>query len=335
MKKSKGNQMNRKSALNKGLLFVIIMLIAAPVLINGGLAVTDVLCDKLGITLTAKGLGNESWLDFWKYYLSTAIAFFGVYLVWDTANKDRKSRDNKGDSIQYLSHVSLEEKTLVEVVQCFNTGVIYKALNQLGETTVQECKAVLQVARDKTDEAHIKFEMLTDIVDDYERCSRCEHNPCWDRKIKEKVSGTFYDMEKRYTDLLNVGDDYLNKVATEKRNLEIMGIQTRIRDNLKDQISYLQQRGGSYEELAQKQEELSNVEKQIAELNKAKMSREEMERLLQSAEKEIDCLAKERAAFIGYCKSYINLQKGHARDLKNNGVVTYMKAEENSIQDDV
>lgn len=335
MKKSKGNRINRKSVLNKGLLFVIIMLIVAPVLINGGLAVTDVFCDKWGITLTAKGLDNESWLDFWKYYLSTAIAFFGVYLVWDTANRDRKSRDNKDDSIQYLNRVSLEEKTLVEVVQCFNTGVIYKALNQLGETTVQECKAVLQVARDKTDEAHIKFEMLTDIVDDYERCSRCEHNPCWDRKIKEKVSGTFYDMEKRYTDLLNVGDDYLNKVATEKRNLEIMGIQTRIRDNLKDQISYLQQRGGSYEELAQKQEELSNVEKQIAELNKAKMSREEMERLLQSAEKEIDCLAKERAAFIGYCKSYINLQKGHARDLKNNGVVTYMKAEENSIQDDV
>lgn len=335
MKKSKGNQMNRKPALNKGLLFVIIMLIVAPVLINGGLAVTDVFCDKWGITLTAKGLDNESWLDFWKYYLSTAIAFFGVYLVWDTANRDRKSRDNKDDSIQYLNRVSLEEKTLVEVVQCFNTGVIYKALNQLGETTVQECKAVLQVARDKMDEAHIKFEMLTDIVDDYVRCSRCEHNPCWDRKIKEKVSGTFYDMERRYNNILNVGDDYLNRVAAEKRNLEMTGIQTQIRDNLKNQISYLQQRGYSYEELVQKQEELSNVERQIQELNRIKMSLEEMQKLVQSAEEEIDCLAKERAEFIGYCKSYINLQKGHARDLKNNGVVTYMKAEENSIQEDV
>lgn len=330
MKKSKGNQINRKSALNKGLLFVIIMLVVAPVLINGGLAITDVLCDKCGITLTAKGLDNESWLDFWKYYLSTAIAFFGVYLVWDTANKDRKSKDNKDDSIQYLSHVSLEEKILVEVVLCFNTGIIYKALNQLGETTVQECKAVLQDARDKMDEAHIKFEMLTDIVDDYVRCNRCEHNPCWDRKIKEKVSDTFYDMEKRYTNILNVGDEYLNRVVAEKRNLQITGIQTQIRDNLRDQISYFQLRGCSYEELVQKQEELSNVEKQIAELNKTKMSREEMERLLQSVEKEIDCLAKERAEFIGYCKNYINLQKGHARDLKNNGVVTYMKVEEKS-----
>ncbi len=330
MKKSKGNQINRISGLKKSLFFVIIMLIAAPVLINGGLAVTDFLCDKLGITLTARGLNNESWLDFWKYYLSTAIAFFGVYLVWDTANKDRKSRDNKDDSIQYLSRVSLEEKTLVEVVQCFNTGIIYKALNQLGETTVQECKAVLQDARDKMDEAHIKFEMLTDILDDYERCSRCEHNPCWDRKIKEKVRDTFYSMEKRYTGILNVGDDYLNKVAAEKRNLEITGIQTWISDNLKDQISYLQLRGGSYEELAQKQEELSNAEKQIEELIRTKMSPEEMRNLLQSAEKEIDCLAKERAEFIGCCKNYINLQRGHARDIGKNGIITYMKAEENN-----
>lgn len=328
MKKSKKNQTNRISALKKSLFFVIIMLIAAPVLINGGLFVTDILCDKLGITLTAKGLSNESWLDFWKYYLSTAIAFFGVYLVWDTANKDRKNRDNKDDSIQYLDRVSLEEKALVEVVQCFNTGIIYKALNQLGETTIQECRAVLQDARDKVDEAHIKFEMFTDIVDDYERCSKCEHNPCLDRKIKEKVSVIFYDMEKRYTDLLNLGDDYLNRMAVEKRNLEMMGIQNQIRDNLKSQISYIQQIGRSYGELVQKQEELSNVEKQIEELGKIKMSQAEMEKLVQSTKKEIDHLAKERAEFIGCCKNYINLRRGHARELKKNGVITYIKAKE-------
>lgn len=328
MKKSKSNQENRKLVLKKCLLFGIILLFVAPLLINGGLIVTDVFCDKLGITLTAKGLGNESWLDFWKYYLSTVIAFLGVYLVWDTANKDRKSRDNQADSIQYLERVSLEEKTLVEVVQCFNTGIIYKALNQLGETTVQECKAVLQDTRDKVDEAHIKFEMLTDIVDDYERCGGCDYNPCADRKTKEKVSGIFYDMEKRYIHLLNMGDDYLNKVAAEKRNLEMEGIQKQIRDNVKKQISCLQQRRCSYEELVQKQEELSNVERQIEELNKAKMSWEEMEKLIGPAEQEIDSLAKERAEFIGYCKSYMNLRKAHARELKNNGVITYLKVEE-------
>lgn len=142
MKKSKRNYIKKISAHKKILFFVIIMMISAPLLINVGLAATDVLCNKLGMTLTAKGLDNESWLDFWKYYLSTTIAFFGVYLVWDTANKDRKSRVNNDNSIQYLNRVSQEEKTLVEVVQCFNTGIIYKALNQLGEITVQECKAV-------------------------------------------------------------------------------------------------------------------------------------------------------------------------------------------------
>lgn len=115
MKKLKTNQKNRKSVLKKCLFFGVILLFVAPLLINGGLIVTDVFCDKLGITLTAKGLGNESWLDFWKYYLSTVIAFLGVYLVWDTANKDRKSKDNQSDSFQYLERVSLEEKTLVEV----------------------------------------------------------------------------------------------------------------------------------------------------------------------------------------------------------------------------
>ncbi len=328
MKKSKKICIKKTSVHKKSLIFVIIMLIVAPALINGGLAATDVLYNKLGITLTAKGLDNENWLDFWKYYLSTAIAFFGVYLVWDTANKDRRSKDNKDDSIQYLNRVSQEEKTLVEVVQCFNTGIIYKALNQLGETTVQECKAVLQDTRDKVDEAHIKFEMLTDIVDDYERCGGCDYNPCADRKTKEKVSGIFYDMEKRYIHLLNMGDDYLNKVAAEKRNLEMEGIQKQIRDNVKKQISCLQKRGCSYEELVQKQEELSNVERQIEELNKAKMSWEEMEKLIGSAEQEIDSLAKERAEFIGYCKSYMNLRKAHARELKNNGVITYLKVEE-------
>lgn len=324
MKKSKENQKNRKSVPKKGLLLVIIMLIAVPVLINCGLAVTDVLCDKLGITLTAKGLGNESWLDFWKYYLSTVIAFLGVYLVWDTANRDRKSRDNKDDSIQYLSRVNQEEKTLVEVVQCFNTGIIYKVLNQLGGTTVQECKAVLQETRDNMDEAHIKFEMLTDIVDHYEKCNRCE-SPCLDKEIKEKVSATFYDMERRYVSLLNLGDDYLNKVATEKRIFDKVGIQSLLRDNLKKQISYLQQTGGFYEELVRKQEELLNAEKQIDELNRTKLSREEMDKLLQSAEKEITHLAKERAEFIGDCKNYIYIQRGHAQELKNNGAITYLK----------
>lgn len=324
MTKSKENLKNETSVLKK----CIGLLIVAPLLINVGLIGTDVFCDIFGGTLTAKGLGNESWFDFWKYYLSAVIALFGVYLVWDTANKDRKRRENMEASNQYLNRVSLEEKTLVEVVQCFNTGIIYKALNQLGETTIQECKAVLQDARDKMDEAHIKFEMLTDIVDNFERCSCCEHNPCQDRKIKEKFSGIFYDMEKHYINILNAGDDYLNKKAAEKCNLEMARIHSQIKNYLKIQISNMEQRGVSPLEFMKKQEELLNVEKQIEELNKAKVSWEAMEKLVRSAEEEIACLAKERAELIGYCKSYIKLQRVHARDLNDKGVITYLKVEE-------
>lgn len=322
MKKSKRNYIKKISAHKKILFFVIIMMISAPLLINVGLAATDVLCNKLGMTLTAKGLDNESWLDFWKYYLSTTIAFFGVYLVWDTANKDRKSRVNNDNSIQYLNRVSQEEKTLVEVVQCFNTGIIYKALNQLGEITVQECKAVLQEKRDKMDEAHIKFEMLTDIVDHYEKCSRCE-NTCLDKEIKEKTSATFYKMEKQYIHLLNMGDDYLNKVATDKRILEKIEIQTQIRDKLKTQIFYSLGPDSRIEGSVGKREELSKIEKQIEKLNKERTNKQEMEKLLQSAEKEIACLSKARAEFIGYCKNYIYVQRGHAQELRNIGVITY------------
>ncbi len=94
----------------KGITIVIVLLIIAPLLINVGLGVTDIINDKLGIALTAKGLSNESWLDFWKYYISTSIAFLGVYLVWDTSNKDRRDRDNKESSDQYLNRVSYRRK---------------------------------------------------------------------------------------------------------------------------------------------------------------------------------------------------------------------------------
>ncbi|MBD5534893.1 MAG: hypothetical protein HDQ99_04425 [Lachnospiraceae bacterium] len=329
MKKAGKNQQYRTITAKKSIIVVIILLIVAPFLINVGLGVTDIISDKWGIALTAKGLSNESWLDFWKYYMSTSIAFLGVYLVWDTSNKDRKNRDNKESSDRYLNRVSIEENTLVEVVQCFNMGILYKALNQMGETTLQECKAALQSARDKIDEMHVKFELSTDIVDDFERCNGCEHNPCLDKEIKKEISRTFYDMESHYTNLLNLGDSYLNKLAAKNCNTEKTEILSRIMDNIKSQISYMQQNGSSHWEFMEKQEELSNVEKQIKELSKAKISQEDMDKMLQSADKEVKYLSNERAKLIGYCKNYINMQKEHARELKNNGIIKYVKIKQN------
>lgn len=37
---------------------------------NFGLFVTDIIYEKYGATLTASGLQNQDWLDFWGTYLS-------------------------------------------------------------------------------------------------------------------------------------------------------------------------------------------------------------------------------------------------------------------------
>lgn len=328
MKKTSKKQQFRITTGRKRIILLIFILVAVPLFINEGLMITDIIYDKLGATLTAEGLSNANWLEFWEYYLSTAIAFLGIYLVWDTSNKDRKRQVNKDSSDQYLNRVSMEENTLVEVAQCFNTGILYKALNQLGETSIQESKAVLLSARDKMDEAHVKFELLTDIVDDFGRCSDCEHNPCYDKDIKGKISHTFYDMEKHYVNLLNLGDDYLNKRTMEKCNAERAAILSREMEIIKNQISYMQKQGCPYEELMQKMEESSNMEKQINELNKTIISQEDLDKMVQTADKEIKYLSEKRAKLIGYCKSYINLQKGHAREISDNGIIKYMKIKE-------
>lgn len=64
-----------------GLILVIILLIIAPIFINRGLIVTDFYYQRTGKPLTAIGLSNENWLEFWKDYISIAIAFLGIYLV--------------------------------------------------------------------------------------------------------------------------------------------------------------------------------------------------------------------------------------------------------------
>ena len=99
------------------LFLVIILLIVAPIFINIGLIVTDYYYQKTGNVLTAVGLTNENWLEFWKDYISIAIAFFGIYLVWDSSNKDRKKQYNRELAEQYLHTVSQEEKQILFCTQ--------------------------------------------------------------------------------------------------------------------------------------------------------------------------------------------------------------------------
>lgn len=82
----------RKNKLKIVLILVLVVMI--PVLVNFGLMTTDLLNDKYGVELTARGLDNKNWLEFWKDYAATIVAFTGIHLVWESAGKDRKRQYN-------------------------------------------------------------------------------------------------------------------------------------------------------------------------------------------------------------------------------------------------
>ena len=305
------------------LFLVIILLIVAPIFINVGLMVTDYYYQKTGNALTAVGLSNENWLEFWKDYISIAIAFFGIYLVWDSSNKDRKKQYNRELAEQYLHTVSQEENVLVEVSQCFNTGIIVRSLLIFGNTTVQESRLVLQDARDKIDEAHIKFELLTNLSDDFQKCLNCKYNPCIDKKIMKDIRDIFYDIEKHYINMLNLGEEYCEKIASGQRNLEMLDIQEKLVYKLKQQILQLQD-NYTPSEIYNLKQQLIGEEKQLKKLNEAKLSGDMLKEMVEPIHKEIDYISKDvRPKFNRYCKAYIDIKKKHAMELRMNGTINY------------
>lgn len=323
--------MNLQKLRNKKVLIIVIVLLAiAPLIINLGLMFTDVIYSKMGIDLTAKGLNNANWLEFWKDYMSIAIAFLGIYLVWESSNKDRKVQAYKDLSEQYLRNVGEEEKTLVEVSQCFNMGTIYKALGHLDSTLVQDSRIILQEARDKIEEGHVKFELLTDLSDDFENCKHCKYNPCVDKRIKKEIRDMFYDMEKHYIDMLNAGEDYVNKIMCEQNNLKQIDIYTELINGLKQQIFYMQKADITSDEIGQLQQQLMEAEQNLESLNNAKLNQEILKQMIEPIHKEVDYLSTTmKPKFNRYCKCYIDLRKKHASELRNQGTVRYAK--ENNI----
>ena len=319
--------MNLQKFRNKKILIIVIVLLTiAPLIINIGLMFTDVIYSKMGIDLTAKGLNNVNWLEFWKDYMSVAIAFSGIYLVWDSSNKDRKVQAYKDLSEQYLKNVGEEEKTLVEVSQCFNVGTIYKALGHLDSTLVQDSRIILQEARDKIDEGHVKFELLTDLSDDFEKCKHCIYNPCVDKRIMKEIRDMFYDMEKHYIDMLNAGEDYVNKIMCEQNNLERIGIYTELISELKQKITYMQKVAFTSDEIEQVQQQLMEAEQNLESLNDVKLNQEILKQMIEPIHKEMDYLSiTMRPKFNRYCKCYIDLRKKHASELRNDGSIKYVK----------
>lgn len=309
-----------------GLTMVIVLLIIAPIFINIGLVITDYFYQKTGITLTAVGLNNENWLEFWKDYISIAIAFLGVYLVWDSSNKDRKKQCVKDFIDLQLQSISQEEQVLVEVSQCFNTGIIYKSLLTLDGMAAKDSRLILQDSRDKLDEAHVKFELLTQLSNDFQRCEHCKYNPCNDRKIMQEIRDVFYGMERHYNNMLNLGEEYCNKVVDGQRNLENINIHMQIVQNIKQQILWSQIANITSDEIDNLQKQLAEEEQKLRELNEAKLSDDMLNLMVKPIHDEIDQISKNmRPKFNRYCKDYIEIRKKHAEELRMDGIINCVK----------
>lgn len=315
-----------------GLFLVIILLIVAPIFINVGLMITDYYYQETGNTLTAVGLNNENWLEFWKDYISIAIAFLGIYLVWDSSNKDRKKQYNRDLAEQYLHSVSQEENVLVEVSQCFNTGIIMRSLIIFGNVAAQENRLILQEARDKIDEAHVKFELLTNLSDDFQKCLNCKYNPCIDKEIMKDIRDMFYDMEKHYINMLTLGEKCCEKIMNGQHNLKMIASQEELVYDLKQLIFQLQNCNNTAEEIYNLKQRLAEEENRLKELNEAKLNEDMLKEMVQPLRKEIDYISKiMRPKFHRYCKSYIDIKKKHANELRLNGAINCVTIERRTL----
>ena len=325
MSKSKKEKTASKSKI---LALVVIAFAVAPLLINVGLVITDIIYEKTGATLTAYGLNNVEWLDFWKQYLAIAISFLGVYLVYISSNKDREMQLREKNAQQYLEEVRREEEVLVDVVQRFNIGVIYEALLQQARFNIYEGRKVLADSRINMDLVHIKFELLTELCDDFKKCEKCTFSPCVDKTIMLELRDLFYDMEKHYFNMLDAGENFLERLNQEQQILNSLSLENEIKTNT-EQLVDLYKRHGSVEEVTSSQKELEQIKERINNLEKSKLDSDEMNRFVATIQKEKEYIEKEaRPKFIRYCKTYTDIKKAHAKEIRNAGHISYNKAED-------
>lgn len=314
---------------NKSLMAIVTAFVVAPLLINLGLVLTDIIYEEFGFTLTAKGLNNAEWLDFWKQYLAIAISFVGLCVAYISSHMDRKQKLQEEQARQYLEEVRQEENVLVEVTQGFNTGMVYKALlQQANITNIYDGRKVLADARTNMDYVHIKFEILTELCDDFKKCENCKHSPCVDGKVMLELRDLFYDMEKHYFDMLEAGENFLERLNQEQERIQLMGTEKEIQSNT-ERIIELYERQGLCDEVGASKQELQSVKEQIRTLENSKLESAEMNRFLAEIQKEIDYINKlARPKFIRYCKIYIDMKKAHAKELRTTGHIRHNKVNE-------
>ncbi len=311
---------------SKNWIFLIII-IAAPVLINMGLVITDIIYMKTGFTLTAYGLDNVEWLDFWKQYLSVVISFFGIYLVYRSSSKDRKMQWQEKNAEQYLDTVKYEESILVEVVENLDTGVVYEALLQKDRANIYEGRKILSDSKKNMIHAHIRFELLTELCDDFKKCEKCSFSPCADKLIMVELRDLFYDMEKHYFNMLDAGERFFEHLNQEQRITDSLVLENSLKINTQELINLCRQRG-LIEEAINSEAKLECIKARLKGLEKSKLQSEEINKFVTMIQEEKEYIEKiERPKFIRYCKTYIDMKKAHVRDLRTIGYIKYSKVD--------
>lgn len=312
----------------KILIGVIIAFAVAPMLINLGLIVTDMIYDYTGIELTAYGLDNLAWLDFWKQYLGIVISFVGIYLVYISSIQDRKNKLNEDKYKQYMEEVRKEEKVLVDVVKNLNIVVVFEAILRIEDTKYYQAMKVVSDARTAAINAQIEFELLTDLSDDFKKCEVCQYALCADAVIMKDLRDVFYNMQNCYFKMMQFCEDYVSMLNKESERIHSLGIYNKLYSNTEQLVNLYATQGLSAKVIESRQE-LDKIVANIENLKNAEISSLESNRVLTSILREKDYMEKElRPKFIRYSKIYIDAKKKHAKELLELGHIVYTKVDE-------
>lgn len=310
------------------ILYTIIFFIILPLLLNIGIYITDVIYNAFGWTLTASGLGNQNWLGFWGTYLSVVIAFIGICLAWKSSAEDRKVDENEKLAQEYDEHLKEEKNILIEVCQSFNTDIIFKAINELNNMDIGECRRILQNSRERVLNVQVKFELLSDVADDFQKCKGCDFNPCYDKKNMIAIRDLYYEIEKIYLEMLNDFAGYVDKMEQQQRNEEIMQNEEKLISLLQTRICLAKDTStsNSGEDIKRMKEEIAQLRYNLETLKGQRVENAEIQKLVNSVADTINLMTQEKKPqLIRYCKSYMNWKSRHKRELLLEGKIQYIE----------
>lgn len=317
------------------ILCIVIFFIMIPLLLNVGLYITDIIFNKYGLTLTANGLENKDWLAFLSTYLSVVIAFVGICLAWESSNADRKKDKNEKLAQEYGEDIKEEKNVLIEVCQSFNTDIAWKIMIELNNLDTKECKRTLQNAREQVLNAQVKFELLTDVADNFQKCEKCNFNPCYDKENMIAIRDQYYKMENMYFQMLDNINTYIVKIDQQRIDENKIQIDEKIVKDGKEMISLLKQRiiyedemtrQKTFEEIQKLEQEISHLNSEINALKEQEINVEKVKELADPIVESINVISQDmKPKMISYCKSYIGWKKRHKEELFQDGQKKFVK----------